>query len=66
MLTWSETTQQKSLFGCLGFFFAFSSFGGVFFLTAWYKKKKKENKRNCYFHHLGEVVWMCVCACVRE
>lgn len=62
MLTWSETTQQKSLFGCLGFFFAFSSFGGVFFLTAWYKKKKRKTSEIVISIIL---VKLCGCVCVR-
>lgn len=52
-------------------FFVFSFFGVFFFFNCLVqkKKKKRKTKRNCYFHHLGEVAWMCVvraCARVRS
>lgn len=56
----------KKFVWLFGFFFCVFFFWGCFFFNCLVQKKKKENKRNCYFHHLGEVVWMCVCACVRE
>lgn len=63
--------HSKKFFCLVVFFFLWFLFLGCFFfffLTAWYKKKKKkkEKQRNCYFHHLGEAEWMCVCACVCE
>lgn len=66
VLTGQKGHSKK--FFCLvvwGFFLWFLFLGCFFNCLVQKKKKKKEKQQNCYFHHLGEVVWMCVRVCAR-